>query len=307
MASEILPTMQQMTRWTVIVFMLATKLAVQPASAGGQEPDSPSAVAFKTSNDVCFYEVDGVKLMADFYRPQIDGLVPIMLVIHGGGWVAGDKWQIAVHAERIAAAGIAVLSINYRLAPEFKYPSQIDDVHQAIRYIVQEQESLQVDPARLGIWGYSAGGHLAALAATRPENQMPRPVVCIAGGAPCDLTIIGDSNTTLVPFLGATPADNRNIYRDASPITFASDDDPPTFFFNGDSDFLVPADNSRRLYEKLKSLGVTTQFLLTKRQGHLATFVNMQAVDAAIEFALAYLMDEHPKNDAELTASGVGE
>ncbi len=75
------------------------------------------------------------------------------------------------------------------------------------------------------------------------------------------------------------------IYRDASPITHATPDDPPTFFFHGDSDLLVPDSNSNRLYERLRELEVATERFIAKHQGHMATFINLTAVDAGIKFA----------------------
>jgi acetyl esterase/lipase len=217
-------------------------------------------------------------------RSSIAKQLPIVLLIHGGGWVAGNRHQILIHANRLTSAGFAVLSIEYRLAPKFKHPAQLDDVRAAIDYIESKSSDWQLDLNQFVIWGYSAGGHLAALASLLPKEPTLRPKVCVAGGAPCDFTTLPPNNKSLVPFLGATRADQPQVYADASPLTHASADDPPVFFINGDSDLLVPIENSTRLMDQLKSQNVRVDQYVAKFQGHMATYMNLKSVDAAIAF-----------------------
>jgi triacylglycerol lipase len=248
-----------------------------------------SVLSKSSKPDIVFHEVEGVKLLADFYRPANNSRVPIVLMIHGGGWITGTRRQIMIHANRLTAAGFAVLSIEYRLAPKHKFPAQLDDVQAAIRYIQEQADALNVDANRLVIWGYSAGGHLAALAATNPKEGLARPKVCVAGGAPCDFTTLPEDNATLAPFLGGSRREVPEVYSEASPTTHASPDDPPTFFFHGDSDLLVPDANSQRLFDKLISCKVPTERFIAKDQGHMATFINLQAIDQAISFVKKHL------------------
>lgn len=248
-----------------------------------------SVLSKSSKPDIVFHEVDGEKLLADFYRPSSDSRVPIVLMIHGGGWITGTRHQILVHANRLTAAGFAVLSIEYRLAPKHKFPAQLDDVQAAIRYIQEQADALNVDANKLVIWGYSAGGHLAALAATNPKEGLARPKVCVAGGAPCDFTTLPEDNATLAPFLGGSRREVPEVYSEASPTTHASSDDPPTFFFHGDGDLLVPDANSQRLFDKLNSCKVPTERFIAKDQGHMATFINLQAIDLAISFVKKHL------------------
>ena len=267
----------------------AETLESVPPVAVAQVVDAARLAAIELRSDVCFHEVDGVRLLADFFRPPISGDVPVLLVIHGGGWVAGDKSHITSHAYRIAAEGFAVLSINYRLAPRYPFPAQLEDVYAALRYIDQNADSLRIDRSRIGVWGYSAGGHLAALASVYPQPGTPRPVVCVAGGAPCDFTRIPARSTALAAFLGGPRAEREETYTIASPATHASADDPPMFFINGDSDLLVPQANSMKLRKRLDEAGVTTAVYTAKFQGHMATFLNLNAVDAGIDFVSLYL------------------
>lgn len=266
----------------------------EPNSEASQSSDNiiqlaTTVLSKHNTPDIVYHEVDGTKLLADFHRPENPQRVPIVLMIHGGGWVAGTRHQILIHANRLTAEGFAVLSIEYRLAPKHKYPAQLDDVRAAIRYIQEQADALNVDANKLVIWGYSAGGHLAALAATNPLDGLPRPKVCVAGGAPCDFTNLPETNATLAPFLGGTRREVPQVYIDASPASHASSDDPPTFFFHGDSDLLVPDSNSQSLYEKLLACKVPTERFIAKGQGHMATFINLQAIDSAIDFVKKHL------------------
>ena len=261
----------------------------EPVTLAEESITSPSS--FTIQKDIVYGYGDEYNLLADFLRPDVIDNPPIMLVIHGGGWVAGNKWHIASHSRQIAEAGIAVLSINYRLAPKYRFPAQLDDVRAALRYIADNQATLKVDASRLGIWGYSAGGHLAALASVEPTASTPRPMVCIAGGAPCDFTKLHPENSWLVAFLGGTPGERPAIYRDASPVTFATSDDPPTFFFNGGSDLLVPASNSAELRTRLKQVGVVTEQYFKPFAGHMGMFMDDAAVEAGIAFASKVLFE----------------
>ncbi len=138
-------------------------------------------------NDLVFSEVDGEKVRADIYRPDNDQRVPGVLLIHGGAWSAGDKWNMRDHARQLAQSGYVAVSINYRLAPQFKYPAQIDDCRAALRWVHQVADQYNIDTERLAVYGYSAGGHLAALLATDPLDGLPRIKVAVSRRRPVRL------------------------------------------------------------------------------------------------------------------------
>ena len=242
--------------------------------------------------DLVFSEVEGEKLRADIYRPDNDQLAPGVLMIHGGAWSAGDKWNMRDHARQLAQAGYVAISINYRLAPQFQYPAQIDDCRAALRWIHQEAGQYQMDPQRVAVYGYSAGGHLAALLATDPIEGLPRVKVAILGGAPCDFEFLSDSSQALAHVMGGSRKQRPQVYKEAAPLTYCSQDDCPTFFFHGNTDMIVPTEASRVMYRRLKELGVETQFYSVEKYGHLVTFLHPDARAAAIEF-----LDKHLKQD----------
>jgi triacylglycerol lipase len=212
-------------------------------------------------------------------------------MIHGGAWVAGDKTFDAVHARKFAGCGYVVMVINYRLAPSHKYPAQVDDCFEAVRWLVSHAGDYSVDGDRIGVWGYSAGGHLAALVATDPRSGIPRVKACVAGGAPCDLRLIPDNSSILSGFLGGTRAELPEIYEKASPVQHVSEDDPPILLFHGEADQLVPIDFSNGMRRKLEQTGVEHEFLSLERKSHIMAFVDRDAVRASIEF-----FDRHLKS-----------
>lgn len=249
--------------------------------------------AIRSEKDVIYGEVGGRKLVADVYRPDGDQLCPGVLLIHGGAWSSGNKWNMSDHARELAQEGYVAIAINYRLAPACKYPAQIEDCRAALRWIEQVADRFKIDTGRLGVYGYSAGGHLAAMLATDRAEGLPRLKAAVAGGAPCDLSFIPKDSLAISHVLGGTRAQIPLVYRDASPLTYASSDDCPMFFFHGDQDLIVPPQASRVLCQRLDELGVETCYYSVESHGHLVTFIHPEARRAAIEFLNKHLQQGH--------------
>ena len=235
------------------------------------------------------------KLTADVYRPHGDGPFPAIVMIHGGAWMSGSKWNVIEHANLAARRGFVVVAINYRLAPKHTFPAQIDDCRAAVRWMRKESDELRIDPKRIAAYGYSAGGHLAcllALSASHPKSEDSlvdtRVTAVVAGGAPCDFRQLGLDDSKLAYFLGGTRREQPESYRLASASTFASAAAPPVHFFHGSRDGLVPIVGSRRLHDQLKTIGASVSYDEVKGKGHLATFFDRDAASRAIGF-----LDEH--------------
>ncbi len=263
-----------------------------PTIARAEEPQERKSSKITVRYNVPYTEVADSDRVADIYQPTGDGPFPGIVMIHGGAWVAGDKVNDAVHARKFAASGYVVMVINYRLAPSHKYPAQIDDCFEAVRWLVGNSEAYKVDGDRIGVWGYSAGGHLAALVATDPRSGVPRVKACVAGGAPCDLRLIPDDSSLLSGFLGGTRAQLPEIYEKASPVQHVSGDDPPMLLFHGEADQLVPLAFSNGMRQRLQENGVEHEFLTLERKSHIMAFVDRNAIAASIEFFDRHLKAE---------------
>src|SRR5438874_3655049 len=213
---------------------------------------------------------DSGSLAADVYRPRGKGPFPAMLVVHGGAWRMGGRADLAAIANALAAHGYVAVAIDYRLAPQYKFPAQIYDCQAAVRWMREDASELKIDPTHVGGFGYSAGGHLVALLGTLGEKELredgvrsdapsARLQVVLAGGAPCDFRVLPADSERVAFWLGGTPAAKPNAYRDASPASFISSDDPPMYFFHGDQDLLVPVESPTRMVTLLKSKGLPAE------------------------------------------------
>lgn len=238
---------------------------------------------------------EGEKLLLDAYLPDDSaGPRPAILVVHGGSWRSGNKAQLAGYAIRLAKSGYAAFAINYRLAPKYKHPCQIDDCRAALRWIVEHADEFQVDTDRIGAIGYSAGAHLVFLLGmaggqTAPDSAegdatLPRLRAVVAGGSPCDFTVVKERSRTLVDFLGGTMDDAVEQYRNASPAFYLTADDPPIFFFHGTSDELVTIRGPEIMVERLKKLGVEASLYRVDQGNHISAAFHRGAIDEAVAF-----------------------
>ncbi len=242
-------------------------------------------LVFETSN--------GDTLKADMFRPADQEIYPLVLMIHGGAWSSGDKWNLHDHARELAQAGFVAVTINYRLAPIHRFPAQIDDCRAALSWAVEQSQEWRADAERVAVWGYSAGAHLAGLLATKGKPGAPKFWAAILGGAPCEFSFVSEESSVLVPVMGGTRKELPHVYRDASPLEFASSEMCPTFFFHGSHDLIVPSTSSRKFFDKLQELGVEAEYHIVERQGHLLTFLDTQSRRLAIEFLQKHLPAAH--------------
>jgi acetyl esterase/lipase len=228
-------------------------------------------------------------LKADLYRPQAPGLRAAVLLIHGGGWAAPDRRaQMAGIAEDLAARGYLVLNASYRFAPEHQHPAQLQDMQAAIAWLRSHASRLSIDPARIGAFGYSAGGHLAALLGAVDAKPEHRLHAVVAGGAPTDLRKYAGGS--LVPnFLGGSQAQVPQQFADASPVRHVSADDPPVFLYHGGLDTLVPLHHAKDYQEALDAAGVANELLVLRGRGHISAFL----ADGAARAAALNFLDRH--------------
>lgn len=256
---------------------------------------------FEKIGAVTYREIEGEVLSCDIYLPDGVGPLPAIVAIHGGAWRHGTKLTMLRHAWKLARAGYVVVAINYRHAPEHPFPAQVHDCKYAVKWIRANAKRFKIDPERIGAFGYSAGGHLAAMLGTagpkdglEPEfnDADSDPVepfssqvsAVVAGGAVCEFGWIAPQDRTLVYWLGAKKSQDPEIYRRASPMSYVSPADPPFYFYHGEHDLVVPKTTSIRLHETLQAAGVTSQHDIARNLGHVATFSDLSWMTRAIHF-----------------------
>ena len=237
---------------------------------------------------------NNLDLKLDAYLPVGAKLRPSVLVIHGGGWRIGSKRQLAKYASSLAGRGFNAFAINYRLAPEYKHPAQIEDCRDAIRWIKQNSGKYGGDPDRIGALGYSAGAHLASMLAVTGREKNGKDVgtkilVAVGGGTPCEFMSFPPENKTLTYWLGGSRKEVPNAYRDASPLEHLDKGDSPIFFFHGEADFLVGMSGARKMSDKMKKLGIDTHFHVIKDAGHFRAVFNSKAIGASFDFLEKHL------------------
>jgi len=270
----------------------------------GARPAISATPSFDVHEAVEYVRRGDEPLKADFYVPRGKGPFPAVLVVHGGAWMAGNRARISWQASQLAEQGYTAMAINYRLAPRFTFPAQLEDCQAALCFLSSHAKTYKADPERIGAFGYSAGGHLVALLGTLGANDplgrfpvdagQPRPQLkaVAAGGAPCDFCLIAPESRRLAYWLGGTRAEKPDAYEMASPLRFVSADDPPMFFFHGDADGLVPLGSAKAMVAKLQTVGVPAHLHTVSHQGHVAAYFDRDALRASIDF-----LDRHLKPD----------
>ncbi len=207
-----------------------------------------------------FTAVDGTPLKLVIYRPETAQLHPAIVAIYGGAWQRGDPGQNAVYNAYLAAQGYTVVAIDYRHAPEHRFPAQLQDVETALEWIVQNAANYQIDTSRIALIGWSAGAHLALLAAYQPRSLAIRAVVNYYG--PTNLAEGYrdpprpdpiNTRAVLEALLGGSPDTLPQEYKAASPVHTVRPGLPPTLLIYGKRDHLVKPMFGRELYDRLQA------------------------------------------------------
>jgi acetyl esterase/lipase len=212
-------------------------------------------------------------LTADLYHAGGDGPHPFLVMVHGGSWRGGDKGEAPHFARRLAAAGFTVADVRYRLAPTHPFPAAVGDVKCLLGRLRERAVALRLDPARAALFGRSAGGQVALVAAySAGDPRLPpscpvrdEPVHAVIGMySPIDLVYGFDhpmrpdvvrGNQALRMYLGGTPRTNPEAYRLASPLGWLDRTVPPTLLIHGEGDRIVGRFHSERLRDALAARG----------------------------------------------------
>lgn len=237
----------------------------------------------------------GIDLKLDMGFPEGAGPFPVILFFHGGGWQQGDKSHMHKWIRLSAAAGYAGVSAGYRFAPQFKWPSQVQDAKTAVRYLRAHANELNIDPARIGVMGESAGGYLALmLGVTSPADglegdggysefssgvktvvsyfsatDLTLPSLKLSPELEAEMLAYYNKSLTEVraDFTGATGPDDP-VLKKISVVSYVDKNDAPVLMFHGDSDPFVSMEHALRLQRAQEKVNVPNQVIIVKGGGH---------------------------------------
>jgi acetyl esterase/lipase len=217
-------------------------------------------ITIMLSRTLCYAET--TSLHCDLHHPG-EKVSPVIIAVHGGAWKRNDRSTYAVIAPYLVSRGYAVISIDYRLVDgrQNLFPAARDDVRTAIDFIRANHAELQIDPDRIALMGDSAGGHLSALVALTAKADYIKAVVGIYGVYDMASQWFHDCGTRAEniteEFLGCSIADNRQLYFDASPLSYAvtSNKKPSFLIMWGSYDEVVDPEQSRNFVTALRLAG----------------------------------------------------
>jgi len=285
---------------------IASPSPTQPVVPSETVAPPPSARPFDLYGakiaDITYCVMDGQPQKMDIYLPDRGGPWPMVVYVHGGSWMSGDKAETLGFGGELAE-GYAVISLNYRLYPDVRFPKMIEDVKCAIRSLRAHAAQYNLDPNRIAAIGSSAGGHLVSLLGSSDQSagwdvgeyldQSSRVQAVVALAPATDFSqefLDPENQMQLLDLFG-----QQNLLT-ASPITYVSPDDPPFLLIHGDQDTLLPMQQSQSMYTELQEAGVPSQLVIVKNADHSLSAADGSATPNSeqirlivFEFLAAYL------------------
>jgi acetyl esterase/lipase len=237
------------------------------------------------------------KHLLDIYLPgNAKGKLPLVILIHGGGWLSNDKYADMGYMKKTVAeiinSGFALASIDYRFSTQAVFPAQIQDCNSAISFLYDNAGKYGFDKERFAVMGFSAGGHLASMVGLSKNNNivlffMPsttksfyfKAVVDFYG--PSELQLFPRSNDEKSPeaiLIGAAPLKRPDLAKAASPVTYVDKNDPPFLIIHGEKDDLVSPNQSRLLSSWLSVNGVQNELIIVKYAPHFGEMFDSDEV-----------------------------
>ncbi len=238
--------------------------------------------------DLPYAGTENPRQRLDLYLPRTrkdDKLLPVVVFIHGGAWLAGDKRGGREMLLPLVESGdYAGVSVGYRLTGEAIWPAQIHDCKAAIRWLRANAQQFHLDPDKIGVMGTSAGGHLVAMLGTSGDVPalegtlgehltLSSRVTCVVDlFGPTDLLAMGGShnnpNSPESKLVGGAVQDHPKVAREASPNTHISKGDSPFLLIHGTNDNTVPFSQSQLMHDALKAGGIPTTLIPVQGGGH---------------------------------------
>jgi len=282
-------------------------VALVLAGCGGAHvPVATSRESVRTVADVPYTVADGVTLRLDACVPvEPAESVPAVVLIHGGGFVSGDRQSDGMRAlcEELAESGAAAFSVDYRLAPDYVFPSQVQDVQAAIEWLREpaQVDRFGIDPGRIAVLGSSAGAILAQSVGTAGEGPVDSGSRVAAVVSLSGVSLMTEEALTLgepsaeaaalvLTYLGCEEATTAACPQagDASPLLHVDPSDPPALLVTG-SDELVPADQARAMADALANAGVGVDVIVEDGDAHGLALLTPATRERVVAFLVTEL------------------
>src|SRR5205807_2861364 len=308
-----------MKRLSLAVVVL---LALIASAAAQTPPNVQSTVALfqdvRTVANVVYLRANGWEGKLDVYAQRTQTSTPVVIYIHGGGWVRGTKDGSVLSALPYLAMGYSVVNVEYRLANVSLAPAAIEDCRCALRWVVAHAKDYNFDVTRIVVAGASAGGHLALTTGMAPASagfdrscytvDEPRVAAIVDFFGITDIADLLDGPNKkpfpeswpyTVQWLGNQP-NRAEIAKASSPLTYVRAGVPPTISIHGDADPLVPYNHSVRLQEALQKAGVAHELVTVPGGGHgnFSTAEWQRAFTAIDKFLTTNLSGAKPPSTA---------
>ncbi len=248
------------------------------------------------------------KHLLDIYLPaHSNKKLPLVIFIHGGGWLVNDKYADIGYMRKTVAeivnSGFALASIDYRFATQAVFPAQMQDCNRAISFLFDNADKYGLDKNKFVLMGFSAGGHLASMVGLSKNNNidaffMPgtnrsfnfKAVVDFYG--PAELILFPGNNDPKSPesiLIGAAPLTRPDLAKAASPVTYVDKDDPPFLIIHGEKDDMVSPKQSQLLSAWLNVAGVKNELILVKDAPHFGVMFDADEIRNKV---IAFLKEE---------------
>lgn len=250
--------------------------------------------AVEVQQGVVFAEPDGQPLRLDIATPAGGEMRPAIVLIHGGGWRQGARADDRELMGRLAARGFVVVSVDYRLTDQARWPAQIQDVQAALRWLVTHAKAYGIDAERIAVMGESAGAHLSLMAAVLPHDERTpfriRAVGNLFGFT--DFTQVENvvqARSAIEALVGGRLEDKEQRLKQVSPVTYVDRGDPPVFTLHGREDTLVPVIHAETLHEKLTAAQIPNRLELLDHTGHSLGTHREKSLQRLADFFTIYL------------------
>ncbi len=305
--------------WGLAWYGVLACVAMQWTGTGrcrGEAPRPRIPDSIEAQWDIPYAATDHPRQRLDLLLPKnrsADKPLPVIVAVHGGAWLGGNKRDgLGFLVPFVASGKYAGASIGYRLSRDATWPAQIHDCKAALRWLRGNAAKYNLDPERIGVIGFSAGGHLVAMLGTAGDvselegdlgeftDQSSRVTCVVDFFGPTNFLTIGDHPSQIQHYaddapeallLGsAIPADEAKA-RQASPITFVTPDDAPFLIVHGTNDPLVPHPQSEEIRDALRKAGVPVA-LITVQDGSHGGFRNPTIERQVRDFFAAHLLGE---------------